>query len=101
MPWTTQVNEVLTFRLGEMTTKIGSDSPIPLHFPPVHLCTGKSLFLFLQSETDGIDNAAMIAWTAVLRIQADQTLLEGSGEGYDLPLRPKWSLEKLYDDLEE
>ena len=47
-----------------------------------------------------IDNAAMIAWTAILRIQADPRLLEGDGEGYDLPLRPKWSLEALYDDLD-
>jgi hypothetical protein len=41
----------------------------------------------------------MIAWTASLRIQADRNLLEGIGEGYDLPIRPKWSLEALYDDL--
>jgi len=47
-----------------------------------------------------IDNAAMIAWTAILRIQANPRLLEGDGEGYDLPLRPKWSLEALYDDLD-
>jgi tRNA A37 threonylcarbamoyltransferase TsaD len=48
----------------------------------------------------GIDNAAMIAWTAILRIRANPGLLEGDGEGYDLPLRPKWSLEALYDDLD-
>ena len=41
----------------------------------------------------------MIAWTAILRIQADPSLLQGVGEGYDLPIRPKWSLEALYDDL--
>ena len=42
----------------------------------------------------------MIAWTAILRIQANPGLLEGDDEGYDLPLRPKWSLEALYDDLD-
>jgi hypothetical protein len=43
----------------------------------------------------------MIAWTAILRIQSDPALLAGDGEGYDLPLRPKWSLETLYDVLDE
>ena len=43
----------------------------------------------------------MIAWTAILRIQANPGLLEGDGEGYDLPLRPKWSLEALYDEIEK
>ncbi|WVF66064.1 hypothetical protein IAT40_000803 [Kwoniella sp. CBS 6097] len=56
-----------------------SDKGIELFYPPIHLCT---------------DNAAMIAWTAILRMQAGlQT------EPYDLPLRPKWSLEELYDDI--
>jgi N6-L-threonylcarbamoyladenine synthase len=36
----------------------------------------------------------MIAWTAILRLQDG-----AQGEGYDLPLRPKWSLADLYDDL--
>lgn len=40
------------------------------------------------------DNAAMIAWTAILRLQAG---LEG--EPFDLPIRKKWSLEDLYDDV--
>jgi len=47
-----------------------------------------------------LDNAAMIAWTAILRIQANPGLLKDDGEGYDLPLRPKWSMEALYDDLD-
>ncbi|WVQ93696.1 hypothetical protein IAU59_000772 [Kwoniella sp. CBS 9459] len=52
---------------------------IELFYPPIQLCT---------------DNAAMIAWTAILRLQAG---LET--DPYDLPLRPKWSLEDLYDDI--
>jgi N6-L-threonylcarbamoyladenine synthase len=40
------------------------------------------------------DNAAMIAWVAVMRLQAGL-----KGEPFDLPLRKKWSLEDLYDDV--
>lgn len=43
----------------------------------------------------------MIAWTAILRIKANPSLLKGDGEGYDLPLRPKWSLETLYDHIDQ
>ncbi|ODO09592.1 hypothetical protein I350_03199 [Cryptococcus amylolentus CBS 6273] len=88
-------------------------------YPPVSLCT---------------DNAAMIAWTALLRYDARLTsssssspslspssspLIQSSsssptpptahlresdpdqwaGDGYALDLRPKWSLEDLYDDV--
>ena len=56
------------------------DRGIELFYPPVKLCT---------------DNAAMIAWTAILRLQDG-----AKGEGYDLPIRAKWSLEDLYDDLQ-
>jgi len=81
--------------------QLNPNSPTLLYFPPIQLCTGKStsprVFGFILTETD---NAAMIAWTAILRIQANPGLLEGDGEGYDLPLRPKWSLEALYDDLD-
>lgn len=38
----------------------------------------------------------MIAWTAVLRLQ-DGLI----GEPFDLPIRKKWSLEDLYDDVPE
>ncbi|OCF45108.1 hypothetical protein I317_00910 [Kwoniella heveanensis CBS 569] len=51
---------------------------IQLFYPPIQLCT---------------DNAAMIAWAAILRLQAGL-----DSDPYDLPLRPKWSLEDLYDD---
>ncbi|WWC58296.1 uncharacterized protein I303_100836 [Kwoniella dejecticola CBS 10117] len=54
---------------------------IRLFYPPISLCT---------------DNAAMIAWTAILRLQADSLL----NDPYDLPVRPKWSLEDLYDDVQ-
>lgn len=38
------------------------------------------------------DNAAMIAWTAILRIgQAEQIVSDPP----DLPILPKWSLEDL------
>ena len=40
-----------------------------------------------------LDNAAMIAWTGILRLQAGPI-----SEPFDLPLRPKWSLEDLHDD---
>ncbi|EIW68945.1 hypothetical protein TREMEDRAFT_31504 [Tremella mesenterica DSM 1558] len=55
------------------------DSKAKLFYPPVELCT---------------DNAAMIAWTAILRLQAG-----AKDEGFGLALRAKWSLEDLYDDL--
>jgi tRNA A37 threonylcarbamoyltransferase TsaD len=80
--------------------KLNPTPPTPLFFPPIQLCTGKPIALCLYFILTGIDNAAMIAWTAILRVQANPGLLEGDGEGYDLPLRPKWSLESLYDDLD-
>jgi len=36
----------------------------------------------------------MIAWTAIMRLQDG-----AKGEGFALPIRAKWSLEDLYDDL--
>lgn len=42
------------------------------------------------------DNAAMIAWVAILRLQSGLR-----GEEPDLPIRKKWSLEDLYDDVPE
>lgn len=36
----------------------------------------------------------MIAWVAILRLQNGLV-----GEGFDLPIRRKWSLEDLYDDV--
>jgi tRNA A37 threonylcarbamoyltransferase TsaD len=41
------------------------------------------------------DNAAMIAWTAVLRLRAG-----ARGERYNTAVRAQWSLEDLYDDLQ-
>lgn len=38
----------------------------------------------------------MIAWTAILRLQNGLV-----GESLDLPIRKKWSLEDLYDDVPE
>lgn len=55
-----------------------STSGVRLFCPPIELCT---------------DNAAMIAWTAILRMQAGRVPPEG--ESVDLPLRAKWSLEDL------
>lgn len=52
---------------------------IKLFYPPIQLCT---------------DNAAMIAWTAILRLQNGLV-----GESPALPIRRKWSLEELYDDV--
>ena len=87
-------------RLEKTMIKLNPTTPTPLYFPPIQLCTGKPTALCLYLILTGIDNAAMIAWTAILRIQSNSGLLEGGGEGYDLPLRPKWSLEALYDDLD-
>lgn len=65
---------------GSLRTSLDKlDRRIKLHYPPVKLCT---------------DNAAMIAWTAILRLQDG-----AKGEGFGLPIRAKWSLEDLYDDL--
>lgn len=36
----------------------------------------------------------MIAWVGIMRMQAGL-----KGEPFDLPLRKKWSLEDLYDDV--
>lgn len=52
-----------------------------LYYPPLHLCT---------------DNAAMIAHTALIRLQ---TGLRSDPD--DLKLRAKWSLEDMYDDVPE
>ena len=80
--------------------RLDPKSPSPLYFPPIQLCTGQSAsHMTASSVIETLDNAAMIAWTAILRIQANPSLLKGEGEGFDLPLRPKWSLETLYDDL--
>ncbi|WWC66717.1 uncharacterized protein I206_100622 [Kwoniella pini CBS 10737] len=75
-------NAYLRKQLQEMLNRYKNESEeIKLFYPPISLCT---------------DNAAMIAWTAILRLQADPTL----NEPYDLPIRPKWSLEELYNDVE-
>jgi tRNA A37 threonylcarbamoyltransferase TsaD len=87
--------------LGKTMIKLNPTSPTPLHFPPIQLCTGKPTTLCLCLILTRTDNAAMIAWTAILRIEANPGLLQGDGEGYDLALRPKWSLEALYDDLNQ
>lgn len=50
-----------------------------LYYPPRHLCT---------------DNAAMIAHTALIRLQAGL-----KSDPDDLQLRAKWSLEDMYDDV--
>nr|ODO03685.1 hypothetical protein L204_00021 [Cryptococcus depauperatus CBS 7855] len=63
-----------------------------LWYPPINLCT---------------DNAAMIAHTALIRFQpclyptsCDLTNPPPLvSDPFDLPLRPKWSLEALYDDV--
>ena len=105
-------------RLKAVLDDLGTETRIPLFYPPVALCTGESYRLtishhvlpphpshtysshsalspwFWSELTSGTDNAAMIAWTAILRLQAGLVT-----EGYDLPLRPKWSLEDLYDDV--
>ncbi|AFR96290.2 O-sialoglycoprotein endopeptidase [Cryptococcus neoformans C23] len=52
-----------------------------LYYPPRHLCT---------------DNAAMIAHTALIRLQAGL-----KSDPDDLQLRAKWSLEDMYDDVPE
>ncbi|EJT52364.1 hypothetical protein A1Q1_04575 [Trichosporon asahii var. asahii CBS 2479] len=52
---------------------------IEVAYPPVALCT---------------DNAAMIAWTAILRLQNGLR-----GEEPTLDIRRKWSLEDLYNDV--
>ncbi|WVR03635.1 hypothetical protein IAU60_000629 [Kwoniella sp. DSM 27419] len=72
-------NIFLRERLKEMLGRASPDQEVGLFFPPIELCT---------------DNAAMIAWTAILRLQAGS-----QSDPYDLPLRPKWSLEDLYDDV--
>lgn len=77
--------------LDGITTK--DERGIKLYYPPIALCTGQSILCNDGYETDGIDNAAMIAWTAILRIQGGM-----NGEGYGLGVRAKWSLEDLYDD---
>ena len=64
---------------------------VPLFFPPIELCTGESSCQMRLMK----DNAAMIAWTAIMRIQAEGN----DGDPHGLPLRAKWSLEDLYDDL--
>ncbi|WVW81984.1 hypothetical protein I302_103988 [Kwoniella bestiolae CBS 10118] len=79
-------NLYLRQRLEEMLDEIHrgkaeGEEKMKLYYPPIALCT---------------DNAAMIAWTAILRIQSDPSFIS---DPYDLPLRPKWSLEDLYDDV--
>jgi tRNA A37 threonylcarbamoyltransferase TsaD len=48
-----------------------------------------------DATTDVADNAAMIAWAGILRLQHG-----ARGERFGLPIRPRWSLEALYDDLD-
>ncbi|WRT63871.1 uncharacterized protein IL334_000796 [Kwoniella shivajii] len=60
--------------------EVGDGQGVKLYYPPISLCT---------------DNAAMIAWTGLLRLQSGLF-----SDPYGLPLRPKWSLEDLYDDVE-
>ncbi|CAK9785316.1 peptidase M22, glycoprotease [Cutaneotrichosporon oleaginosum] len=71
-------NKYLREQLKSMCDGI-STGPVPTYYPPISLCT---------------DNAAMIAWTAILRLQDGLV-----GEPFDLPIRKKWSLEDLYDDV--
>ncbi|WVQ62499.1 uncharacterized protein L199_000640 [Kwoniella botswanensis] len=79
-------NLYLRQRLQEMLYEIQGEredkTMMELYYPPISLCT---------------DNAAMIAWTAILRIQNEKGFVS---DPYDLPVRPKWSLEDLYDDVE-
>ncbi|KAI9632823.1 glycoprotease family-domain-containing protein [Dioszegia hungarica] len=74
-------NLYLRHQLQAMSDALPPGRKVKLYYPPLELCTG-------------IDNAAMIAWTAIVRIQAG-----ARPEEYGLPIRPKWSLEDLYDDL--
>ncbi|WVQ73580.1 hypothetical protein IAR50_003159 [Cryptococcus sp. DSM 104548] len=107
-------NKYLRARL-ETSLKVSLGEGRGVWYPPVSLCT---------------DNAAMIAWTALLRYDArlapsfspsppaptspltapsisslsstpPMPYLPGrwTGDGYGLELRPKWSLEDLYDDV--
>ncbi|KAL1411881.1 Mitochondrial tRNAs modification protein [Vanrija albida] len=71
-------NLALRERLRTMLDEVG-DTPVPLYYPPVSLCT---------------DNAAMIAWVGILRLEAGLRR-----EPLDLEIRKQWSLEDLYDDV--
>ncbi|WVQ81097.1 hypothetical protein IAT38_003219 [Cryptococcus sp. DSM 104549] len=74
-------NLYLREELGKVVKEVWKDGGVGVYYPPIELCT---------------DNAAMIAWAAIKRIEATPG---GVADPYDLPLRPKWSLEALYDDV--
>lgn len=63
-----------------------------LYYPPLEFCTGEYSRLANVEKTD---NAAMIAWTAIMRMQTEGE----AGDPDSLPIRPKWSLEDLYNDV--
>ncbi|BEI79767.1 hypothetical protein CcaverHIS002_0102960 [Cutaneotrichosporon cavernicola] len=69
-------NKYLRESMKAMCDAIHSGA-IPAYYPPIELY-----------------NAAMIAWTAILRLQDGLVC-----EPFDLPIRKKWSLEDLYDDV--
>lgn len=65
-------NQLLRDRLAATLEKDGSN--IRLLFPPTHLCT---------------DNAAMIAWAAIPRFEAQEY------DDFSVRLRPEWPLDQL------
>ncbi|WOO80523.1 tRNA N6-adenosine threonylcarbamoyltransferase [Vanrija pseudolonga] len=85
-------NLALRERLRTMLDEVApNDTPVPLYYPPIALCTGTCTPKLRPLTTD---NAAMIAWVGILRLQAGL-----KGEPLDLELRKTWSLEDLYDDV--
>lgn len=67
-------------------------SKMQAYYPPPNLCTGES-FATCKSKLMHADNAAMIAWTAILRIQAG-----AKSDPFGLHFRNEWSLEELYNE---
>lgn len=81
-------NAYIRSQLHEFVKRENGPFPAPnapetkkIFYPPLHLCT---------------DNAAMIAHTALIRLQ---TGLKSDPD--NLKLRAKWSLEDMYDDVPE
>lgn len=66
---------------------------VPAFYPPIELCTGKSLGdVEMTSVAHAADNAAMIAWAAILRTDQSEHI---KSDPPDLPILSKWSLEDL------
>ena len=61
----------------------------------INLCAKKSVLFIVPEQDLCVDNATMIAWAAIERLQINK-----KGDILDFEPNPRWALEKLWLKLE-